>query len=1023
MKKLKSFLSRNKVLLLILLMGLTPLIWFKDGLLITGGDFPIPFDPIGTLKASLPAWFPYVFCGEPNAQQFLIVPWFGFWALFKALGFSLLTVNKLWFVFVFMLTGLSMYYLISVVFEKKKYQLIALTASIFYMFNVYIMIVIPLMATPVLYAGLPLILGLYIKGLKEEKSSIKYAVLIGIASLLIVSAINNPPIYAIGGIMIFSCLVYHLATGGKKAIARTLVFTLKTAAIYLLINLWWLYPYTKNVLMQQSSIKEALQPSPGGSPLYETVRLFGSWAFYSESGGAAYFPYAHYYKMPLFITLTFIIPILAFSALPILIFRHRNKLIPYFLIMAGFGIFLAHGIHPPFGSIYNFLYFRVPGFWVFREPFAKFTTITAICFAVLIGFSIDGLYRLIISKSTKAKRRLLAKAFVACALLIILTSAWPILTGDVIFSERGEMKSHHVKIPDYWFETGEWFNEQKGDFRILVLPYNPPEFYGGWPYKWGYGSADITPYLIHQPLIEERPGLGGYRLSESKRAFPLSQKLMQLVYNHFHEDSELLADIKTILSLMNVKYILQRNDVDWELIPFSDRSPYSPEHIKSILDAQEGIRLERTFGELDIYEIDDQYFLPHIYAPERITYFSDDAGGLANIASFNHHEQDNFAFLGAGQKESLIDKANRTFIFLDTEFLLKSGDEENSILFVVPREGSYEVLFELTNQPEEVRDFQSAELKIDGRLVNTVDQWSDRNDRWFLFGEAYLAQGNHELRIDMPTTSSQTSDFEANESWTAGSADTTNFKEGNQGRRITSINGQMVVSDRIDVNYDLRECDYIDIWVYVDNIKNLEAALMCFGNDLYYHDQYYKYFQDSMISNGWNHLHIPKSAFNPSSNRSFWDGILSLRIGVRSKTNTDVSLIFDDWRCRSGRNIIALRSEDYGKSIKTPDISFVKINSARYLVNVQNATEPFFLVFSESYHPQWKAFTSGKEADQHLIINGYANAWYIGKAGTYDIILSYQGEKIFRGMAILSLTTLLLSILYLIKVNPAGGIR
>lgn len=1022
MRKLINFLSRNKVLIFILLMGLIPLIWFKDGLLITGGDFPIPLDPVGTLKAYLQTWFPYVFCGEPNMQLFMIFPWFGFWALFKALGFSLLSVNKFWFVFICMLTGLSMYYLVSVVFEKKNYQLIALTASLFYMFNVYIMLVTPLIATPILYAGLPLILGLYIKGLgkglgkglREKESSTKYAILIGIASQLIVLAIDNPTIYAICGIMVFSYLIHHLVTGEKKGITRSLIFTLKTAVIFLLINFWWLYPYTKDVLIGQSSlVKAILQTSPGGSPFFETFRLFGSWAFYAGSGGAAYFPFAHYYKTPFFLVLTFILPILAFSAV---FFRSKNKYLLYFLDMAVVGVFLAHGAHGPSGAIFTFLFYHIPGFWIFREPFAKFTVITAASFAVLIGFSTDGLYRLIISRSTKAKNHLLAKAFVVCVLLIILTSAWPILTGDLIFSKRGEMKSLHVAVPDYWFEAGEWFNNQKGDFRILVLPYNPPQFYCGLPYKWGYGSADITPYLIHQPLIEERSGWGGYRLAESYGPFPPSQKLMQLVYSYFNGDSK-IVDLKAILSHMNVRYILQRNDVEWGLIPFSSDSPYSPEHIKSILGTQEGIHLEKTFGELDVYKIDDEYFLPHIYAPKRITYFSDNTEDLANIASFAYQGQDDFAFLRVEQNESFIDNANRISIFLDVEALLKSSDKENSLSFMAPKEGSYEVLFKLTNQPEEVRDFQSAELEIDGKRVKMTDQRSDRNDQWFLFGETYLAQGNHKIKVGIPITNMQISDFEADESWTAGEADTSNFKEGEQGKKMTSVNGQMIVSDRREVNYDLRECDYIDVWVYADNIKNLEAAIISFGNDPSYYNQYYKYFQDSITSNGWNHLHIPKSAFNPGSSISSWNKVVTLRIAARSKNKTDVNLTFDDWNCRSRRNVVAFRSEDYGKSIKTPNISFTKIDPTRYEVNIQNAIEPFFLVFSESYHSQWKAFTGGEEIGQHLVANGYANAWHISKTGTYKITLDYQGKRLLGYGVVISLVTLLISILYLTKVS------
>jgi hypothetical protein len=103
------------------------------------------------------------------------------------------------------------------------------------------------------------------------------------------------------------------------------------------------------------------------------------------------------------------------------------------------------------------------------------------------------------------------------------------------------------------------------------------------------------------------------------------------------------------------------------------------------------------------------------------------------------------------------------------------------------------------------------------------------------------------------------------------------------------------------------------------------------------------------------------------------------------------------------------------KSNYTPTITFQKMNPTRYEVKVENATSPFFLVFSESYHTEWKAyiedksfvsddviayyenvnvkevnhsmkFTPGdvlylfKESvndDEHFLANGYANAWYI----------------------------------------------
>jgi len=33
-----------------------------------------------------------------------------------------------------------------------------------------------------------------------------------------------------------------------------------------------------------------------------------------------------------------------------------------------------------------------------------------------------------------------------------------------------------------------------------------------------------------------------------------------------------------------------------------------------------------------------------------------------------------------------------------------------------------------------------------------------------------------------------------------------------------------------------------------------------------------------------------------------------------------------------------------------------KINPTKYVVKVGKDEKPFFLVFSESYHPQWKAY-------------------------------------------------------------------
>jgi hypothetical protein len=99
------------------------------------------------------------------------------------------------------------------------------------------------------------------------------------------------------------------------------------------------------------------------------------------------------------------------------------------------------------------------------------------------------------------------------------------------------------------------------------------------------------------------------------------------------------------------------------------------------------------------------------------------------------------------------------------------------------------------------------------------------------------------------------------------------------------------------------------------------------------------------------------------------------------------------------------------------NIYFKKINPTKYKIKINNSTKPFFLVFSESYHPSWKAYIStgtkngtwkqiadyenlnvtesqdeqkffeikdisqlvgkGVSDKNHFLVNGYANAWYI----------------------------------------------
>ncbi|PJE67861.1 hypothetical protein COU95_00055 [Candidatus Shapirobacteria bacterium CG10_big_fil_rev_8_21_14_0_10_40_9] len=125
-----------------------------------------------------------------------------------------------------------------------------------------------------------------------------------------------------------------------------------------------------------------------------------------------------------------------------------------------------------------------------------------------------------------------------------------------------------------------------------------------------------------------------------------------------------------------------------------------------------------------------------------------------------------------------------------------------------------------------------------------------------------------------------------------------------------------------------------------------------------------------------------------------------------------------------------------------PQITFQKINPTKYVLEISNASQPYFLVFSESFHRGWRAWiTDGTEEsegtekiiasyfgeeikekspkdifltkdifetwrekalpdDRHLLMNGYANSWYITPEDAenqvnYQIIIEYWPQRLF----------------------------
>ncbi|MBX5326793.1 MAG: discoidin domain-containing protein [Candidatus Bathyarchaeia archaeon] len=76
---------------------------------------------------------------------------------------------------------------------------------------------------------------------------------------------------------------------------------------------------------------------------------------------------------------------------------------------------------------------------------------------------------------------------------------------------------------------------------------------------------------------------------------------------------------------------------------------------------------------------------------------------------------------------------------------------------------------------------------------------------------------------------------------------------------------------------------------------------------------------------------------------------------------------------------------------KIPEIEIEKINSVQYNVRVKS-DDSFLLVFSESYHPLWRA-TVGNEEFSPIIADFFVNCFFIDKSGEFTVVLYFSGQQ------------------------------
>lgn len=598
LKKIFARINRKFDVLLLLLLGLLPLTWFR-GKIIAGGDFTFPIaDPEVLLKESISMWNPTLALGI-RSSTFRLLPYTLTNCLLRKIGFNAMHMDILLFVFWFTGAGLSTYCLIMTIFKGERIK--ATLGALFYMFNPYSMVVrwYELNFWQFFYAFMPLVLAFFIRIIRTKR-------LIDIFKFLLATLLLSLSFGNIGSLILMLIVLgvyfsFYLLINLKRIneVKSAIFLLLIVFLLFFAVHAWWILPtlgsWKQEATMRETpdTIEERLSFTSRKSSFINVIRLKGyCWTDLTYGGtNDPAIPYMKSYENNIHNILSWSIPVMALIGI---IYIKKYKDIKWLAILWGIFSFFMKGTQPPLGNITKWLIMKIPILWLFRHPFDKFGMLAVIGISPLVGLGIakTGYVLGSIFKGKEISKVMEWLTILIISIVMFILLAWPFWTGELIYPGGETMPSYRIKeIPRSYREAREWIASQKESFRILTLPYTRSSWALGL-YNWCMGY-DPTPWIFGKSALTPSNYPGGELCEAAAQSIVRGQRNL----------SEILCDI------LNVRYIILRKDSNWQILGIDNiycrnygyiYKPY--QYMLDILKNQEWLKCVGDFESFILFE-------------------------------------------------------------------------------------------------------------------------------------------------------------------------------------------------------------------------------------------------------------------------------------------------------------------------------------------------------------------------------------------------------------------------------------
>lgn len=553
---------------------LIPLFFYSYPILSSGisitGDFPY----VDTSHYSADKLWMWVDKGSRDGFEFLArYPIMSIWYGLSLLNIGSDVATKIMIVSGFFLSSFCFYFSFSRLFRIGRVdstfviKLSALIGSLFYAYNVwsfnrihhwYLWIgysILPLFAVSIYYS---------FRNPKSWKCIFMSTLLWSFASITVHMVI----FYGIILVLAFVGFVANDLYAGKKGIKKLAIPLILTISFYILVNMYWIYPYAVSSQIRVPNppyelTTESLELLSRESNFLNSFRIMAYWL---NSG--VELP-NNLLSHPLWVITTFTVPIIAFSALA----RKSTKFSIIFAGIALVSIFLTMGTKSPINYFNIALLIPVVSnfVWVFRDP-EKWAFFTTFAYSFLIGMVCYKLLGYTRSEKYEHKKRIIVGTIIIFLISSIFISSYP------YYQARIEPLIP-VQFPAEFDKLNNYLNTINTE-RVYFIPYPIKET------DWDKNGVVQNIYNTHSV----KPSI------DSSEYYPLASTYYNYFVNSVMENRS--NGVRNLINPLATSYVIFHND-SWDKL----RDRYDPDSIQLLdkLYQVEGLDNTTNIGFYNIF--------------------------------------------------------------------------------------------------------------------------------------------------------------------------------------------------------------------------------------------------------------------------------------------------------------------------------------------------------------------------------------------------------------------------------------